>query len=168
MSIAFWDGDGWAISSECRNQIYHDGGDQLSWGSVQWGTGPAFPGSAKGKASPKQPSDFYHIWILCLLVITQEIVINTDPSYSRNMDPDMALGSRHYQISILECSYILKVKNFDHNSILIHNPLCCNKAACLSPSCLAAQTWNNHTETILSKTLLGPLALSSYWLTFIS
>ena len=36
------------------------------------------------------------------------------------------------------------------------------KAVCLF---LAAQTQNNHTETILFKTLLGPLALASYWLT---
>ena len=30
---------------------------------------------------------------------------------------------------------------------------------------LAAQNQNKHTETILFKTLLGPLALASYWLT---
>ena len=33
---------------------------------------------------------------------------------------------------------------------------------------LVAQPRNNHTETILFKTLLGPLALDSYWLILIS
>ena len=33
---------------------------------------------------------------------------------------------------------------------------------------LAAQNQNNHTETILFKSLLGPLALASYWLTLTS
>ena len=32
----------------------------------------------------------------------------------------------------------------------------------LVPGCSAAQTGNNRTETILFKTLLGPLALASY------
>ena len=35
------------------------------------------------------------------------------------------------------------------------------EAACLFP---AAQTQNNHTETVLIKSLLGLLALVSYWL----
>ena len=30
---------------------------------------------------------------------------------------------------------------------------------------LGAQNQNNHTKTVLIKTLLGPLALASYWLT---
>ena len=36
---------------------------------------------------------------------------------------------------------------------------------CLFPGHLAAQPQNNHTETALIKSLPGPLALASYWLT---
>ena len=41
-----------------------------------------------------------------------------------------------------------------------------SKAACLFLSCPDSQ--NNHTETILIKSLLGLLAVASYWLTLIS
>ena len=39
------------------------------------------------------------------------------------------------------------------------------QAACWFPDARLAQPQNNHTETVLIKTLLDPLALTSYWLT---
>ena len=43
----------------------------------------------------------------------------------------------------------------------LHAQHCCKKAACLFLS--HPDSRNNHTETILFKSLFGPLALVSYW-----
>ena len=42
--------------------------------------------------------------------------------------------------------------------------VCCMEAAYLFPRRLATQTQNNHTETVLIKSLIGLLALSSFGL----
>ena len=49
--------------------------------------------------------------------------------------------------------------NEKYNQFNFKSPYCCREASCWF---LAAQHWNNHTETILFKSLLSPLALASY------
>ena len=53
-------------------------------------------------------------------------------------------------------------RNEKNGRIEVREMRCCNEADCWFP---AAQTQNNHTETVLFKSLVGPLALASYWLT---
>ena len=56
------------------------------------------------------------------------------------------------------------VENFA-SSVFYVKYFCRRRARLFVP---AAQNRNNHTEMVLIKSLLGPLALSSYWLTLTS
>ena len=50
-----------------------------------------------------------------------------------------------------------------------HRDSCCKERACLFfPAARLVYTRNNHTETVFIKSLLGLLALTSYWLTLTS
>ena len=64
------------------------------------------------------------------------------------MNPDMGGVGGHYVFSAAQTIN-------SHTEML-------RQAACWFP---AAQPQNNHTATTLIKSLLGPLALASYWLT---
>ena len=74
----------------------------------------------------------------------------------------------HYQKTVRSCAklciFVSRIKwtLVDH----IGTSICYWDAACLFPHC--PDSWNNHTETIWFKPLLGPLALASYWLTLTS
>ena len=67
-------------------------------------------------------------------------------------------------LSVVSIGYPKSNKDADRledYNIVVRRVLVC-------PSHPAAQTRNNHTETILFKSLFGPLALASYFLTLTS
>ena len=76
------------------------------------------------------------------------------------------LPSKLDQLGLHEFQFFaLLISVFPHRNDEIETRTCAHTCSRRSLVCfLAARTRNNSTETVLIKSLLGPLALASYWL----